>query len=169
MENYHRFRRQLRFPRGQISPDFFSRIGVVQQQDIDAAIGHFRQGLTGGWKKAGALTVNFPAVIPAFAPRRIVLLGFGGATPTNRDALAIDILFLCRLAKSEEGLSVAESHDHDALRFRVRSQIIKQRQIKTRRPAGIKFRLESAKARQLFEHRQAQIATGPGRPVNPLN
>jgi len=35
---------ELRFPSGQVRPDFHSGIAIVEQQKIDAAIGHLGQG-----------------------------------------------------------------------------------------------------------------------------
>src|SRR2546423_94133 len=76
--------------------------------------------------------------------------------PPDGDAVTINALFYRRLAAGKKRVAVAEPDDDHALRLHYRDQIVEQRQMKTPRTAGIKFRLESVDARQLREHEQVE-------------
>ena len=129
---------------------------VIDEKKIDATVREFlgsvRQRPA---EEARKISVEFLSVIFPRPPRQIVGLGFTGTIPAQSRASAFNVLFARRLTKREERFAIAETQRHDRFRLLACDQIVEQRQIKSRRPAGIKFRLESEKTRELADHQRS--------------
>jgi hypothetical protein len=155
MQHHDCIGRKLRFPGRELLPDFRARIRIIEQQHIDAALRHLGQSRRARTKKARAVPIEFLAIISPLAPGGVIVLRLAGPLPIDCETSALGALLGRRLAKREKGLPVTPSHRDDQFRALTGHEIVKQRQMKSHRAAGIKLRLKSAKARKFFEHQES--------------